>query len=604
MKKLHFILILVLFSFVGVFGQTDIGPDTRINVPGDWGKRADEFDPVIQDISPVPQTLLNQYNEAVQSGNEAEKERLGKETDRYLKKYASITDNAPIQVKSNENGAPEPQWGIGDIKVHSGSIRTIGFRQIDMKFAEDGNLYLAVNRTGVSGYNGYITIYRSTDGGRHWLLVSNVAHATYYFGQITMLVEKRHASLDDSTRVIVYLTASSSSNMDNAIIGYATMRRNGTGFYSAWIANPPGGMKYQYPTSCSDGMYYTTLTYMHFVVRLDSNSGKPVQLIHFRTTDWCLTHTSAEIITGFNDYYPSCAYSKESSGTDSIYIAIERRFTNVSEIRVIVTPAVPSTNFRTYYLTTAYGTTKYEKPCITVPQQASGVPRKILITCVKDSVNRVARYHYSTNSGASWNVNFYLGTTIHQTDYTWCNSDSLETGGGYLIATYVDVNGDSVNVRRGVPGSMGTVLYKRNSYPASGILTPVVAIYKEGTTKYSTFAYPGYGPTNVYFNAENLPAVGVKPIGTSIPDKYELSQNYPNPFNPVTNIEFKLMNSGFVSLKIYDLLGREVQNLINEYMNAGAYSISFDASNLNSGIYIYRLNVNGFSDTKKMILVK
>lgn len=604
MKKFTLITFVILFISTLGFSQTDFGPGSINNVPGDWGKRVDENDPVINNISPVPQSLLNEYMEACKSGNESEKARLGKEMDKYFKIHYSNTENAPQQLKENGN-VVEPQWGIGDIKVYSGAVKSSGFRQLDLKLGEDGNLYLAVNRSGVSGYNGFITIYRSTNGGRHWITVTSISHTTYYFGQITMLVEKRHVTIDDSTRVIVYLTASPNSNMNDALLGYATMRRNGSAFYSAWIATPPTGLKYTYPSTCSDGMYYNTATFMHVVAALDSNSGTNHTLMRFRTTDWCLTHTSNQISTGWRDYYPSIAFSRESSVSDSLYIAIERRFPNTSEIRIIVTPETNSTNFRTYYITIAHEPTKYEKPCITVPQQAAGVSRKIMVTCVRDSGgSRTARYHYSTNSGDSWFVNYNLGTAIHFADFTWCNSDSLEAGGGYVIAAYVDLNGDSVNLRRGVPGSMGTVLYKRNSYQSTGVLTPVVAIHKEGTNKYSAFAYAGFGPTDVYFNAEQLPAIGITPIGTNIPDKFELSQNYPNPFNPYTKIDLKIMNAGPVSLKVYDMLGREVYTLINENLNAGAYTVTFDASSLNSGIYIYRLIANGFTDTKKMILVK
>ncbi len=602
MKKLLLLTTLLLFSVSIGLTQTDVGPDTRINVPGDWGKRAEEKDPVINDISPVPQALLDEYAIACRNGNETEKARLGKEIDKYLRIHYSNTENPPIQIKENENGV-EPQWGIGDIKVYSGNVKSSGFRQLDMKFAKDGNLYLAVNRSGVSGYNGYITVYRSTDGGRHWLVVNSVAHATYYFHQISMLVERRGS--DDSVRVILYFNAGPNTNTNDAILGYATFRRNGSAFYSGWIATPPSGYRYEYPSACSDGMYWSSAVYMHVVVALVANGGGTVnKLVHFRSIDWCLTHASADLNTTYNDFYPSTAYSREESGSDSVYIATERRFTSSTETRVIVTTSAPSTNFRTYYLTSAPSGVKYEKPCITIPQQSFAVNKKILITTIKDSVQRIARYHYSTNSGASWNVNFYLGTSSHQADYTWCNSDSLEAGGGYCIAAYVDINGDSVNVRRGIPGNMGTVNYKRNSYPSTGLLPPVLAIYKEGTNKYSAFAYAGYGPTNVYFNAENLPAVGITPIGTNIPDKFELSQNYPNPFNPYTKIDLKIMNAGPVTLKIYDMLGREVYTLINEYLNAGTYSVTFDASNLNSGIYIYKMNANGFTDSKKMILIK
>ncbi|HWQ80700.1 MAG TPA: YCF48-related protein [Ignavibacteria bacterium] len=90
----------------------------------------------------------------------------------------------------------------------------------------------------------------------------------------------------------------------------------------------------------------------------------------------------------------------------------------------------------------------------------------------------------------------------------------------------------------------------------------------------------------------------------NLPKTYSLHQNYPNPFNPVTKIKFEIPKSSFVSLRVYDILGREVSVIVNETKQAGSYIIDFDASKLTSGIYFYRLNTQTFSDTKKMILIK
>jgi hypothetical protein len=92
---------------------------------------------------------------------------------------------------------------------------------------------------------------------------------------------------------------------------------------------------------------------------------------------------------------------------------------------------------------------------------------------------------------------------------------------------------------------------------------------------------------------------------TSIADVYMLEQNYPNPFNPSTQIRFNLTDPGFVNLKVYNLLGEEVVKLINnEFYNSGSYEAAFDATNLPSGIYLYRISVNNFSASRKMILIK
>lgn len=88
---------------------------------------------------------------------------------------------------------------------------------------------------------------------------------------------------------------------------------------------------------------------------------------------------------------------------------------------------------------------------------------------------------------------------------------------------------------------------------------------------------------------------------------FELEQNYPNPFNPKTNIKYQIAEDNFVTLKLYDFLGREVVTLVNEYQTAGKYNIELNLinnNNLASGVYYYKLTAGNFSDTKKLILMK
>ena len=83
-----------------------------------------------------------------------------------------------------------------------------------------------------------------------------------------------------------------------------------------------------------------------------------------------------------------------------------------------------------------------------------------------------------------------------------------------------------------------------------------------------------------------------------------LDQNYPNPFNPTTTINFSLAEPTFVKLAIYNLLGEEVEVLKNENMNAGSFNVSFDASSLPSGMYLYKVETAQFSSVRKMMLMK
>ena len=110
-----------------------------------------------------------------------------------------------------------------------------------------------------------------------------------------------------------------------------------------------------------------------------------------------------------------------------------------------------------------------------------------------------------------------------------------------------------------------------------------------------------YNTGGIYYNPVVMSIIN---ISAEIPEIFSLSQNYPNPFNPVTMIKFALPKASFVTLKVYDMLGREVAELVNGTKSAGQYIVDFDASSLTSGIYFYRLETNGFVDVKRMVVLK
>jgi len=118
------------------------------------------------------------------------------------------------------------------------------------------------------------------------------------------------------------------------------------------------------------------------------------------------------------------------------------------------------------------------------------------------------------------------------------------------------------------------------------------------------FKFVGNGTVyldNYYFTSS---LSSVEEVTGAFPTTYALEQNYPNPFNPSTRISFSMLEANNVTLKVYDLLGQEVATLINEFMNAGKFEVSFDASDLPTGTYIYSISAGNFSSVKKMMLVK
>jgi hypothetical protein len=173
---------------------------------------------------------------------------------------------------------------------------------------------------------------------------------------------------------------------------------------------------------------------------------------------------------------------------------------------------------------------------------------------------------------------------------------------GYTMRT--GKNGEPIfvpqtqNTASGTWSSLGTG-------SSNGVLGGVAALAVVGNEVYVGGEFTLAGGIASTFIARWIGgATNVEPISIDMPSTYLLQQNYPNPFNPSTTILFSIPTSEFVTLKVYDLLGREIATLVNENLSAGSYSYNFDAKNLTSGVYLYKLQAGKYSETKKMLLSK
>ena len=219
-------------------------------------------------------------------------------------------------------------------------------------------------------------------------------------------------------------------------------------------------------------------------------------------------------------------------------------------------------------------------------------------------------------TGAYGGIYVYGGTGINfKNNIIWGNSGAAQFGGGSATVTYSDVQGGHAGagnlnldpmfadsnfyLTTGSPCvDAGDSSYIYNDPPNPGDTT--MALYpSKGTRRNDMGAYGG--PQRVVLSTQ---IIGIHQVSSNVPKGFTLEQNYPNPFNPTTSILYQLPKSGFVSLRLYDIAGRQVGILINSIQQAGTYKFDFNASNLPSGVYFYKLESNGFSATKKMILVK
>lgn len=165
-------------------------------------------------------------------------------------------------------------------------------------------------------------------------------------------------------------------------------------------------------------------------------------------------------------------------------------------------------------------------------------------------------------------------------------------------STASEVNNSGFEVERGINGNFSKIAF------IAGKGTSVVTnnySYSDRNLNSGSYSYRlkqiDFNGNYEYFNLSNEVIIG-------LPSEFDLSQNYPNPFNPSTKINFSLPIDGKVSLKVFDMTGREVGNLVNEFKTAGYYTVNFNASNVSSGVYYYRLNAGNFNSVKKMIVVK
>ncbi len=213
-------------------------------------------------------------------------------------------------------------------------------------------------------------------------------------------------------------------------------------------------------------------------------------------------------------------------------------------------------------------------------------------------------FFLSTNAGASWTkmsngIPSVAATNIRavlfrpgSTTEMYC---AIDAGGTNPGGVYRSVDGASSWTAFNGGTLLSTYLTRALTFrtvPDSTLYTGV------GSTAVSTT--PGQGA----YEYSLFTPVGIHNQNTGLPKDFSLNQNYPNPFNPSTIIEFAVPKTALVTVKVYDMSGREVKTLVNESKNAGYYQVTFNANNLASGVYFYKIQAGDFRATKKMILVK
>ncbi len=227
----------------------------------------------------------------------------------------------------------------------------------------------------------------------------------------------------------------------------------------------------------------------------------------------------------------------------------------------------------------------------------------------------------STNGGTTWSDTIRVSSyPISPEKQQWLPGIAVDQTNGDIIVSYSSMDSAGTNFMTNRYAARSTdggnswerwiISDVRSPYGSIGIpggqLFPSTnsEIAALGGKSWTIWTDTRTGTSQTWLEIANYVSTSVPVDGRSIPTAFSLSQNYPNPFNPSTTIEFRISNFGFVSLKVFDILGQEVATLVNEAKNAEEHSVRFDASGLSSGVYVYRLSAGSQMQSRKMMLVR
>ncbi len=192
-----------------------------------------------------------------------------------------------------------------------------------------------------------------------------------------------------------------------------------------------------------------------------------------------------------------------------------------------------------------------------------------------------AKVAYTTNGGINWNLQSLQPYLFNITDIYFTNNQT-GWGGVAFNKIYKTTN---AGLNRG---------YQNNTQGSNRISFIDTS---RGWSGWNGISYTTNGGGPITY-------VGINNISSEVPNTFKLYQNYPNPFNPETNIKYQITTSSYVKLSIYDILGREIETLVNENQKAGTYLVDWNSEGYSSGMYFYKLIADGYSETKKMLMIK
>jgi len=440
--------------------------------------------------------------------------------------------------------------------------------------------------------------YRSTDKGAHWAKIQGL-----YSGSATKYQSFDFAVADTTGGFKIGMTVSlmpSASSYEGTVY-YADMLTDGTGFSPTVVFTPASGRGVIGAVICTDAYSYTPgTTYWYIAAQnCDASTGVPSYVPCAYTPNWGSTWLLDTARSTYNGYEPDIDYK-----SDTIYVLLTNNLTTTNEnLRLRF---IKLSGWGTSATWSQFNPASESYPetngCLAVNRKNSAM---VVTYTANESSNLNIKYSYASD-GSTWVTNNVLSNQSNNETRSYIQSLPQQAGAFRVVYCSEASRYDSViymNTFNFTAGFSNRTLVSHTNL-STGVLVPCVTGYMfNGISAGAGVIYAGNGPANIWYNGSDI-LTETKPISNSVPDNYALSQNYPNPFNPVTKINFAVPKNGSVTLKIYDLTGKEVAVLVNGSLNAGEYRVSFDGTKLSSGVYFYKMISGDFSSVKKMILVK
>jgi hypothetical protein len=522
-----------------------------------------------------------------------------------------------VRLEPGVNNNPPFQPDYNRTLIYSGTVKAFA-TATEHRGANVGRIWVCVVTDTTAALPSKILMYYSDNGGSGWV---NYAIITLG-GTSKVNTDELDVEIIENTTGAKYMW-----------MVWGERPTNGTGNYqcqmgSINITTLAGGFavlswpgnstakRYYRPRIATDNSNYASLPYLFCVASFDSttpgslreNDQKYLQVNSLFTTTITPTYrgNTPGWWMGASDTYQRDLHSDVAyyqNGSDSVMIL----FSNINDSTKIWLTCLPEDPAAVYRRVSGnLGVTYHQQ----YGRIASNGHDTLMIVSRRNFNNSgdwdiyYYRSYLGGIAGASW-ANGYVDGFASTTTYPLTpDLVSPRIANATFRCTYTYLGAfDSVMYIPYTGGSWGTRIKVNDLDASTGACNPRVG-YKIGTADDCAIYWSQFGGVNAYISRSCLTTVGIGNNNNEIPKAYSLLQNYPNPFNPTTNIKFSIPQNGMVKLTVFDITGRQVAVLVNENLNAGTYTAGFNAANVSSGIYFYKLESGSFVDTKKMMLIK